>query len=453
MIPDFADLIRFLRENGVKIHFTMGGHFPTIQPVTTLQEIVNLDSVVRHEGEKTLLELYHHIENPSMWSNIKGLAYRVDGKIKVNPSRPLINNLDDLPFPVRNDVILNHRGLGICSILTSRGCHYNCSFCSIRSFFTDTLGPKRRARTPANVVREMEILFKRGVRFFKFNDDDLGTKSPSQKQWIINFARKLELKGLANEISWRIPCRVDQIDPELLSILKAVGLDFVYMGIESGYDHGLMIFNKHYSTKDIYKALKILNDINMEFEYGFMLLDPDSTLESVKQNVDFLEKLCKDGRVAVHFTKVFPYAGTMLEKKLREEERIKGTLAFPDYSFNDPRIDLLEIFFSKAFGNVFFEKTGLINKFQLYKFDSVIIEKFFQEKYDVQTYSENIRKLIKRFNDSVFETINKALMFFEDRTYEEIVYNWDMIDFLVSQELEVHRQINVELDSLEPYKL
>lgn len=453
MIPDFADLMSYLRQNGVKTHFTMGGHFPSIEPETTLKEIVELDSVTRHEGEKTLLELYHQIERPLMWSNIQGLAYRDNGKIIVNSPRPLIKNLDELPFPKRNDEIRKHRGLGICSILTSRGCQFNCSFCSIRSFFDGAPGQKRRARSPSNVVEEMEILYKRGVRFFKFNDDDLGTKTSSQKQWILDFAQKLESKGLSHKISWRIPCRVDEIDQKLLSILKTVGLDFVYMGIESGYDHGLKIFNKHYTTKDVFRAIKILNEINIDFEYGFMLLDPDSTLESIKQNVDFLEKLCEEGKVAVHFTKVFPYAGTMIEKRLKEERRIKGTTAYPDYGYNDPRIDLMEIFFSKTFNNVFFDKNGLINKFEFYVFDSVMLEKFFPEKYDIQTYSENIRKLTKRFNDSVFETINKALTFFEDKSYKEIVNNWNMIDFLVKQELEVHRHINNELNSLAPCQL
>jgi methylmalonyl-CoA mutase cobalamin-binding subunit len=79
MLPDFSSLVTYLRENGVDAHFTIGGHFPTFEYQLLLNTLPALDSVVRHEGEVTLHELYQHLEQPDTWAGIKGLAYRQDG--------------------------------------------------------------------------------------------------------------------------------------------------------------------------------------------------------------------------------------------------------------------------------------------------------------------------------------------------------------------------------------
>ncbi|MBE0478713.1 cobalamin B12-binding domain-containing protein, partial [Candidatus Aerophobetes bacterium] len=190
MLYEFADLISYLRQNVVAAHFTMGGHFPSIEFESTLQSIPGLDSVVCGEGEETLLELFHHLDQPHAWAQIKGLAYASNGKIKVTPPRPLIENLDNLPYPLRSERVVTHRGLGICSILSSRGCYYNCSFCSIHQFYSGSPGQKRRSRSPGNVIREMEQLFdERGMRIFIFEDDDLAMGNRLCRQWIDNFVQ------------------------------------------------------------------------------------------------------------------------------------------------------------------------------------------------------------------------------------------------------------------------
>ncbi|MCK4816764.1 cobalamin-dependent protein, partial [bacterium] len=151
MLYEFADLIDYLRQNGVTTHFTIGGHFPSIEFKNTLKSIQGLNSVIRGEGEETLLELFHHLDKPDSWKQIKGFSYLSDEEIMVTPPRPLIQNLNNLPHPVRIDQVVTQRGLGLCSILASRGCYYNCSFCSIHQFYSGSPGPKRRSRSPTNV--------------------------------------------------------------------------------------------------------------------------------------------------------------------------------------------------------------------------------------------------------------------------------------------------------------
>ena len=165
----------------MKSHFTIGGHLPSIEFHRVLKLIPEIDTVVRHEGEITLLELFNNLDTPERWSNIKGIVYRKGGKIESTPPRPLIEDLDSLPFPTRRGHLDTFRDFGICSIQASRGCFFNCSYCSVRQFYSEAPGSKRRSRSPQNVAEEMEHLFNRGVRFFKFIDADLGMKSKSQQ--------------------------------------------------------------------------------------------------------------------------------------------------------------------------------------------------------------------------------------------------------------------------------
>jgi radical SAM superfamily enzyme YgiQ (UPF0313 family) len=450
MLPEFVDLIKYLRANEVKSHFTMGGHLPTIEFRKVLETIPEVDTVIRHEGEITLLELYNCLNNPELWSNIRGIAYRKNGKIESTPPRPLIETLDSLPFPARRKTMDTFRKMGICSIQASRGCFFNCSYCSIRQFYSEAPGLKRRTRSPQNVAKEMELLFKQGVRFFKFIDDDLGMSSKAQRDWLKQFAVELKLRCMADHILWRISVRVDELDAAILTMLKEVGMDFVFLGIEAGCEQSLKTFNKGYNVEDIYRGVEILEQVGIEFEYGFMLFDPECSFDSVRENFAFLAELCKDGRVPVHFTKVFPYVGTSIAGKLQQEGRLTGTLAAPNYTYHDKRLLVLEAFVYKAFHDAFFGSSGLSGKFQMLKFDNKVLEKFFPGQFNLDVYSQRIKQLTQRYNDSALESLNLALDFIEKHSYEEILHYWWLIENLVQEELEAQSRISASLSRLTP---
>src|SRR2546430_15914700 len=114
--------MRFLRQNGVKCHFTVGGHFPSLSYERALELMPEANSVVRCEGEATLLEMANVIGAGLEWRDIQGIAYRQDGQVKATPMRPLASILDDLPYPVREYSGLSVLGRNIMPILASRGC-------------------------------------------------------------------------------------------------------------------------------------------------------------------------------------------------------------------------------------------------------------------------------------------------------------------------------------------
>lgn len=429
MLLDFAKLVYSLRENGVKSHFTIGGHFPTLAPKDTLNVIPGLDSVICHEGELTLHELYQHLDDPESWRNILGLAYRDNHDIHINPPRPLIEDLDTLPDPIRWDYTKTHRELGMRSILASRGCYYDCSFCSVRGFYGTAPGPLRRARSPMKVVNEMRRLFDdHGVRIFIFKDDDLCTRGRRHREWIHNFARELRASGLGGKVIWRISCRVDDVDYDLLTELREVGLRFLYMGIESGNDTSLKSFNKRYRVEDANKAIAVVRKLGLTFAFGFMMFDPDSTFASIAQNVEFLSKHGKFGDVAVTFTKMFPYVGTPIANRLAIEGRLRGTVDSPTYEFSDRRLNLLELFCSQAFGFRDYLTRGLVGLLEVALFDAVVVHEFFANQYDADAYITDVNRLVRRSNESAMATLGMVCDFMADRSYQEIIDNWPVIE-------------------------
>jgi anaerobic magnesium-protoporphyrin IX monomethyl ester cyclase len=434
MLFDFANLIAYLRIKGVTAHFTMGGHFPTLEFEKTLELIPELNTIIRHEGEHTLLELFENLDQPQIWPQIKGLAFRMDGRIVVTQPRPLILNLDSLPFPVRRKEKMTYKGIEISSILASRGCFYNCSFCSVHTFYLGAPGPKKRLRSPSNVAEEMEQLFnRRGTRIFIFKDDDLGMRSAKQKQWAADFAKELKHRRLHDKIIWRVSCRVDEVTEETLAVLKEVGLRHLYLGIESGTNQGLKTFNKIYKIDHVFRSLAIIQKIGTNFEYGFMILDPDSTFDSIRGNVDFLERISEKGKAVVHFTKMFPYIGTSIYHRLEKEGRLGGTIDSPNYSFIDSRLDLFEYFLFKCFDT--YLRIGLAKIFCKLKFHTTVLEKFFPDEFDSRSYSEDLTRLINISNNSVLSTIRDVLDFMEERSYEEIRNGWEKIEQNIQAEL------------------
>ena len=441
MIDDFRILIDYLRNREITAHFTMGGHFPTLACERTLTFIPGLDSVTRHEGELTIRDIYQHWENPKCWQRMPGLAYIREGKVVKNPPRHLIENLDSLPFPVRNSPIATTRDIGIVSLITSRGCFYNCSFCSIQKFYRGAPGPKRRTRSPENVVREMDELHRgENVRIFIFKDDDIGMKNRGQREWLNSFCMLLEQGGLGKSILWRISSRIDEIDEDVLGRLSETGLKIIYLGIESGNEAGLTTCNKHYHVPDILSSLDIIRKAGLHYEYGYMLLDPDSTFSSIKENLAFLSRITQDGLNQVQFTKMLPYTGTDIEQRLIQHGRLKGSVTYPEYRYLDPRIDLFDHFVTRSFNSTFGDR-GLTTLLKLLNFDSIILARFYEDTFDTQKYAQIIRDYTKENNELVLSILTKAINFIEVAEYCTVLGNSDVLSNLMRYQHNREREL------------
>ncbi|MBV8196823.1 MAG: B12-binding domain-containing radical SAM protein, partial [Candidatus Eremiobacteraeota bacterium] len=340
-IHRFNKLISRLRADGVRAHFTMGGHFPSLSHEHTLRLVPDLDSVVRFEGELTLLELVDALGLGQEWREIAGIAYRgADGECIVTAMRPLLRDLDELPYPDRDVAPRMMLGLPTAQLLASRGCARTCSFCSIHMFYRTAPGKVVRTRKPAEVVREMCMLYdNHGVRLFLFQDDDFPIFGPVWHRWVREFLGCLRESGLADRVIWKINCRADAVDPELFAEMRDAGMFFVYMGLESGTDEGLRTLNKLITVEQNVHAVELLKKLDILFDFGFMLLEPSTTFDSIFENVRFLRRIVGDGYAPAEFCRMVPYDGTPIKDQLAREGRLRGDVVGPDYEFLDPRLE------------------------------------------------------------------------------------------------------------------
>jgi anaerobic magnesium-protoporphyrin IX monomethyl ester cyclase len=436
------DLAKYLRENGVHCHFTIGGHYPSLRYEDILNLIPELDSVVRFEGEHTICELAESLITGKDWTKIKGVAYRKDGKPISNELRPLISDLDILPFPFRNKEKRYQCMDKDCAFLiASRGCVWNCSFCSIKKFYQIPPGRLRRSRSPANVVAEIvELYEKQERRIFLFQDDDF-LPVKIGRNWVLDFIDELENKGLADKILWKINCRTDEVDSNLFARMKKCGLCLVYLGIESGTQKGLDILNKQLSVEDNLRAVEILNRLKILYDYGFMLFDPSSTFESVLENIRFLRKICGDGSSPIVFCKTIPYAETDIEKRLVREGRLKGSIINPDYSLLNPKVDRFCEFLHRIFHEQLFTYAGLSANLRWHRLELAVLKKFYPHAKGIPEYEEFLREIIASYTSLFFDFVEKTAKIFERGSYNSEKQLQQLVEYMFREFAEIKSKL------------
>jgi len=355
--------MRFLRNNGIACHFTAGGHYPSLRWRDLLGFIPELDSVVLFEGEHTLTQLVDALGKKEDWHDLPGLAVRGPEGLRANPLVPLEADIDCFPPPLRPPLREFAFGRKFATILASRGCWYDCTFCSIRRFYSATPGSIKRIRRPEAVAEEMRLLFhEQGCSVFAFQDDDFPVGATRGRRWALDLCRRLDDNGLTGRVLWKISCRTDEVDGEVVASLRDHGLFLVYLGIESGTDEGLQQMNKRTTCASALRSAEVLKRLGVGFDFGFMLFAPWSTPDLVLADVDFLDSLCGDGSSSASFCKMLPYAETEVERRLRAEGRLRGSLGDEDYEFLDPAVERIYELVNGAFYEWMSSTDGVLNR-------------------------------------------------------------------------------------------
>jgi len=412
-VDRFGALIRYLRDNGVGCHFTIGGHFPSLSCQHTLELLPELDSVVRFEGETTLLEMVDRLSRGRDWRDIAGIAYCSGDQVIATEPRPLVPDLDSLPYPERDacrgTTILGRRAI---PMLASRGCIRTCSFCSIHVFYRVAPGKVVRTRKPAKVVEEMRVLHERdGITIFLFQDDDFPVYGVVWQRWAREFVAELHRSGLPGRVIWKINCRADAVDPVLFAEMRDAGLFMVYMGLESGSEEGLTTLHKQITVEQNLRAVATLKELGIMFEFGFMLFDPSTTFESVNDSLDFLRTIVGDGAAPATFCRMIPYDGTPIKDQLAREGRLKGDICHPDFDFLDPRVD---VFFQAL--NRMVHVSGWIHgigaltvQLQYVKGEVAAMQALFPPLDGFAEYREAVREITASANAVLFRVVDDVL--------------------------------------------
>jgi len=287
----------------------VGGALPSINPELFLN---NFDIVVIGEGEQTMLELVKHLENGGDLSQIEGIAYRDKdtGQIRQTAPRILIEDLDKLPSPSR-DLFDNYSykqyyskkfGYKTTAIMTSRGCPFNCDFCS-RPIF----GNNFRSRSASKVVDEIEEVISLGYNRIWFADDCFTLN----RNRLFEVCEEIIRRRL--KISWECLSRVDTLDFETADKMKQAGCIRMFFGIESGNDSILKIMNKQITTKQAYNATQICKRVGIKAGAFFILGYPGENAKTILDTVKFASSLPLD---YLSFTLPYPIPGTPLFERL-----------------------------------------------------------------------------------------------------------------------------------------
>jgi len=412
-LPQFRRVATYLRSVGITSHFTIGGHYPSLCHDEVLRHFPELDSVVRYEGELTLLSLVERLRNGSNWRDIPGIAYLSGDQVVVTEPRALVQDLDSLPFPYRPYKPEQIGGFPTLPLLASRGCVRRCSFCSIHTFYRTAPGRVVRVRKPAQIIEEMlQLHSDYGVRIFLFQDDDFPLWGIRGQRWAEEIVERLQGSGLADRTVWKISCRAEYVQAELFSRLRDAGLFLVYMGIESGVEEGLEILHKQMTVDGNLTAVHTLKQLGILFSYGFMLFDPSSTFESVRENISFLRQIVGDGSAAATFCRMLPYGGTPIRDLLQREGRLRGDLTHPDYDFLDLRLNEYHRLLSQTV-RPWIHNEGLSHQLNYAWDEFETIRRLVPGIKEGEVYRAALRSLTMESNERLFRLVEESSFAFE----------------------------------------
>jgi radical SAM superfamily enzyme YgiQ (UPF0313 family) len=410
----FCGLIKYLRDNGINCHFTAGGHYASLRHEFVFQNIPELDSIIRFEGEYPLLELAKQIAEKKEWKNIDSLAFRENDKIVTNPVRPPEKDLDKLPYPLRSSLKEYAFGKKFTTILAGRGCLHNCSFCNTREFYRQAKGPIKRIRKPESVAGEMSFLYnEQRCSVFIFHDDDFPVKSLSIPDWTERFCTDLQKTELNKKILWKINCRTDDVEEERFSLMKNNGLYLVFIGLEDGTDTGLKRLNKQLNISDNIKGISILKKLKIDFDYGFMLFQPTTTFSTLSENLDFLQVLCGDGYTPVTFLRLIPLYDTKIERELREEGRLIHTNGTDDYEFHEGSMNRYYKFIMSCLAEWQGSPQGLENISKWARNYCSVYKRYYKADSASRGICRKIKKIIGESNIFLLGTMKELAVVFE----------------------------------------
>jgi radical SAM superfamily enzyme YgiQ (UPF0313 family) len=356
-----------------------GGYHPTFADREILEDFAAIDLCVRGEGEQTIVELMQHWQaagaaDPLLppgqidWGHILGVTWRQGEQIIANPSRPNNTSLDALPFPARDLLPQLHAYApyadtvaGVmrrkASMISSRGCPFHCNFCSIIAFYGDAGGKPWRGRSVDNVVAEMvELADRDGASHFEFQDDNFFVRADRALAIVERYAQT------GRDFSFAFLTRADQVvkGERYFPALRRAGLRYVSVGIESGSEASLERMVKQTGVEINRRALQILHDNDIAAQVEFIMFEPGSTLDDLRDNLRFIEQQGLFGYFPpLIFSKLLLMPGTPAREQYERERGVRGNIhqSLP-YDFGDSRVsDLFDLLgdFQRWLGDPWFE--------------------------------------------------------------------------------------------------
>jgi anaerobic magnesium-protoporphyrin IX monomethyl ester cyclase len=304
----------------------VGGPYPIAMQKKCLQDNASIDAVVTGEGEVTVPEIVAHLEGKQSLLDVLGVAFRQGDDIICNEPRPLIEDLDNIPFPAR-ELLSNaeeylpppatYRRKPVAVMLTARGCNRRCIFCS-------QIDKKRKSgirgirfRSVDDVMAEIEHCLAQGYREIKFIDDTLA----ADYDRAMEITREIKRRKL--DFTWFASACVNQVDKPLLKAMKEAGCWAVLFGAESGVQKNLNTLRKGTKVEQIRRAVADAKAVGLKVTTPFIIGIPGETYEEALQTIEFAMELNPD---IANFHALTAFPGTHLHDNLEQYGRVSDDL-------------------------------------------------------------------------------------------------------------------------------
>ncbi|MCK5655141.1 MAG: radical SAM protein [Candidatus Aureabacteria bacterium] len=286
-----------------------GGIHPTAVPEEVLS-YGHIDVVIRGEGEKTLPELYGLVKGRKDFFHLDGLSYKQNGRVIHNRDAPIIENLNELPpFPFH---LFNPARYDFGSMVTSRGCPFDCIFCSNRLI----TGKRYRFRSVESVVNELDILHNKYHQdHILFLDDNFLVN----KERIYILLEELKKRGFDKKMTFSFQARADSFDYKLFEALYDTGFKNLSLGLETASERMMKVLKKSETVKQCVEAAKGARQIGFHISAVFMYGIPGETHEERLSCAKMSKALKLD---MVRFNNATPYPGTELYEIAKRENRL-----------------------------------------------------------------------------------------------------------------------------------
>lgn len=335
-IKSFAHILRKRFPNTI---FCAGGIHPTVRTVDTIEQM-NLDFVVIGEGEKIIVKVCNAIENNKSLHDIKGIAFKEGESFHINKELDIVEDLDSLPFPAR-DLLNVSKYLvppgyirfqflnRVMSVLTSRGCPGNCTFCNSYEIFHKRI----RRRSVNNVIKEILFLIDNyNVDGIYFHDETFTMKS----EWVKYLCERIKHLG----IPWGCQTRVGFVNDELLRIMKDSGCIQIDFGLESASKKVLKSIKKEHTPEQMKLALDLTKKHKIKTFGSFMIGLPGETEEDIKETYNFLKTTKPD---FTYFNLFTPFPGTEAAETAIKEGKLEEDYFNRDYDMLLETVPLVNI--------------------------------------------------------------------------------------------------------------
>jgi anaerobic magnesium-protoporphyrin IX monomethyl ester cyclase len=398
---EFLALARALKAARPQLGIVAGGHYASCAAQDLLAHHPEIDLVVLHEGERTLVELADLGTLASeRLATIAGIVYRAGTEIRTTTPRAMVQDLDTLPLPDRSGRVRTQAGVPVAYLLGSRGCIGSCTYCCITTLHRLAPGKCFRRRSPERIADEMAMLYReRGIRQFVFHDDNFLVPSPARNhQRFTALAQALHDRDV-RDIGLVIKCRPQDADESVLRRLRDMGLLRIFFGVETGNAVGLRCLNRQHTVPDSERILDLCRSLGISAQFTIMVFHPEATIATVRDDIAFMRR---QAHHALAFCRAEIYAGTPLEQRMIAEGRARGDYLARVYSLRDPSVELLCNLWLRYFAARCTDSHGILNLAIGLDYRAAVLRRF-HHRPGAQSLGGRIAAFCREVNDDCLD--------------------------------------------------